>query len=281
MPGGNAVMAESNSFKNTLIVRAVSGAVLVGVMLSVLWLGGWWWQCFAAAVALGSLGEFYRMYSPSSMLACTAGFVCSALILFSPGTFLQNGFGEIFGACCFIAYFSELYRRQIKGVSDSVKNVMPVVTGLSYTAVPWYCMIQLRRLPYVGYGAVLAIFLCTWSCDVMAYLTGSRWGAKKVCPHISPNKSLEGFIGGFAASLLCGTVCALWMGFSPLAFILTGAVCGTVGQLGDLVESLIKRECGVKDSGKIIPGHGGFLDRFDSVLVNGLCVWLIWWVILQ
>ena len=142
-------------------------------------------------------------------------------------------------------------------------------------------MIRFRALPDpVGWATVLSIFLCTWSCDVMAYLVGSRWGTVRVCPHISPHKSLEGFIGGFVASTLFGALCALFFKFSPMAFILVGAACGSAGQLGDLVESLIKRENDVKDSGHIFPGHGGFLDRFDSVLVNTLCAWMIWWAFL-
>ncbi|MGI6076080.1 MAG: phosphatidate cytidylyltransferase [Pyramidobacter sp.] len=272
-------MALSDSFKRTLSVRALSGVVLVAAILLALWAGGLWWRVLASVIALGSLREYYAIHGRFSPLASAAGYGSAIFILLTAGNHLQGGTMAVTGLCCFVAYASEIFRRQIRGESDSVKNVMPIVAGLIYTVIPWHCMIQLRMLPYpVGFGAVLCVFLCTWSCDVMAYLVGSFWGTAKVCPHISPNKSMEGFVGGFAASVLCGALCALCARFSPLAFILTGVACGTAGQLGDLAESLIKREQGVKDSGHIIPGHGGFLDRFDSVLVNAVCAWLIWWV---
>ena len=275
-------MAESNSFKHTLIVRALSGAALVAVMLALLYLGGMWWHCFAAFVALGSLWEFYRMAPGVPRAGMFAGFVTAVIVLFSSERVSQAGLMAIFGLCCFFVYFVELARRQITADSHSITSVGPVMTGLIYTIVPWYCMIRFRSLPDpVGWAAVLSIFLCTWSCDVAAYLVGSRWGTLRICPHISPNKSLEGFIGGFFASVLCGALCAWYFKFSPWAFVLVGAACGNAGQLGDLVESLVKRENGVKDSGHILPGHGGFLDRFDSVLVNTLCAWLIWWVCLM
>ncbi len=271
-------MAESNGFRHTLYVRAASGAGLVAVMLSLLHLGGVWWHAFAAFVALGSLREFYGMTPALPTGNKAIGYAAAAVVLLATERVSQAGLMAIFGLCCFGVYFAELARRQSTGESSSGASVGPVMTGLIYTVVPWYCMIRFRALPDpVGRAAVLSVFLCTWSCDVAAYLVGSRWGTVRVCPHISPNKSLEGFVGGFAASLLCGGLCAWRFGFGTTAFVLVGAACGSAGQLGDLVESLIKRENGVKDSGHILPGHGGFLDRFDSVLVNSLCAWLIWW----
>ena len=274
-------MALSNNFKHTLIVRTISGTALVVVMLTLMYIGGLPWRAFAAFAALGSLYEYYKMAPSVPAAEKTVGFIGAAVVLLTPEHIAQVGLMAIFSICCFAVYFIELARRQHTGTSASAGCVGPVITGLLYTIIPWLCMIRLRDLPApVGWAAVLSIFLCTWSCDVMAYLVGSRWGTARVCPNISPGKSLEGFIGGAVAAVLCGGLCALYFGFSPVAFILVGVVCGSLGQLGDLVESLIKRENGVKDSGRILPGHGGFLDRFDSVLINALCAWVIWWRIL-
>lgn len=279
MQEGNVAMAElKSSFNHTLVVRALSGAALVVVMLTLLYWGGWWWRGFGTCVALGSLWEFYRMSQGLTYTGIFAGLLSGAVALLASEQVSQAGLMVIFGLCCFVVYFAELMRRQLTGESNSAAGVGPIVTGLIYTVVPWYCLIRFRDLPDpVGWAAVLSIFLCTWSCDVAAYLVGSRWGTVRVCPHISPNKSREGFIGGFFASTLCGGLCAWHFGFSLWAFVLVGMACGSFGQIGDLIESMIKRECGVKDSGHILPGHGGFLDRFDSVLVNSLCAWLIWW----
>ncbi len=296
MRKGSGAMAESNkksansktqtknvnlralNFNRTLVIRTASGAGFVIVLLLFLWLGGVWWHAFATFASLGSLWEFYRMYPNIPLAARCAGFAAATFVLFVSELVSQTGLMVIFALACFAAYFAELLRRQMTGESFSILTVGPVVAGLIYTAIPWYCLIRFRELPgLVGFAAVLNIFLCTWMCDVMAYLVGSKLGTAHVCPHISPNKSLEGFIGGFLASVLCGGLCALYFKFSPMAFILVGVACGSFGQLGDLVESLIKRENGVKDSGRILPGHGGFLDRFDSVLINSLCAWVIWW----
>ena len=268
-------------FKSTLVIRAISGAALVVVLLSLLFAGGAWWHVFAAFVALGSLHEFYKIHGNLPAADRVIGAITAFILLFLTELLAQSAMMVILSIACFALYFVELARRQLSGSSRSVSTVGPVVVGLVYTVIPWYCMIRFRNLPDpIGLAGVLSVFLCTWSCDVFAYLVGSRWGTVRVCPHISPNKSLEGFIGGFVASVLCGSLCAFYFSFSSIPFILVGVVCGTLGQLGDLVESLIKRENGVKDSGKLLPGHGGFLDRFDSILINALCSWCIWWIAL-
>ena len=114
-----------------------------------------------------------------------------------------------------------------------------------------------------------------------AYLIGSRWGKNRLCVNISPNKTWEGFAGGFSASLLASVLLALLIDIPPMPFLYVGVICGFAGQLGDLAESVIKRESWVKDSGGLIPGHGGVLDRFDSTLINGLLVYILFGVILR
>ena len=268
-----------NTFKGRLLVRGISGTLLVVILLGLLYAGGMWWHAFSALVALASLLEFYRMHSGVPIADYAIGLVTGAFILFATEVVEQPFMIVILAVCCFAVYFIELARRQLSGSSRSLENVGVIMIGLVYTVIPWYCMIRFRYLPDpIGWAGILSVFLCTWSCDVFAYLFGSKWGTLRVCPHISPNKSLEGFVGGFVASVLCGGLCALYFSFSPLPFILVGVACGSLGQLGDLVESLIKRENGVKDSGNVIPGHGGFLDRFDSILINALCAWCIWWI---
>jgi phosphatidate cytidylyltransferase len=125
----------------------------------------------------------------------------------------------------------------------------------------------------------MTLFLCTWSCDVAAFLTGKRFGANLLCESVSPKKTWEGFGGGVAGSLACSALLALLFRFPPLPMLLLGLLCGVAGQLGDLGESILKREAGVKDSGSLIPGHGGFLDRFDSILINASLAFLIFEVL--
>jgi phosphatidate cytidylyltransferase len=115
--------------------------------------------------------------------------------------------------------------------------------------------------------AILPIIL-TWVVDTGAYGIGRLWGNHPLAPVVSPNKTWEGALGGFAVGIIGGLV-ASFAGFVPaIPAIAVGVLTGTLGQLGDLSESLLKREVGIKDSSSLIPGHGGVLDRFDSLLIN-------------
>lgn len=121
----------------------------------------------------------------------------------------------------------------------------------------------------LGLGWYLLAQIVTWLSDVGAYLVGRSWGRNKLAPAISPGKTIEGAIGGLVAGALGALACA-WAFALPLplpAAVAVGAVLSAVGQAGDLAESLIKRQAGVKDSGTVIPGHGGIFDRIDSLLV--------------
>jgi phosphatidate cytidylyltransferase len=148
------------------------------------------------------------------------------------------------------------------------------LSGLVYIILPWSFLILLRSHPH-GAQYLLTIFFCTWSCDVVAYLVGSTFGESPLCDKVSPAKSWEGFWGGIAASVICVSVLIVLFEMAPFPLVLLGTLCGVAGQLGDLAESVLKREAKVKDAGSLIPGHGGFLDRFDSILINATLTFFI------
>lgn len=150
------------------------------------------------------------------------------------------------------------------------------------------CGLLLRNLDPVSAGAaswrgaslVAYPLAITWTGDTTAYFFGTRWGRRKLLPAVSPKKSVEGAIAGLAGSVIAAVVFNalvfdVWFGFSIGVFpaALGGALIGAVGQVGDLAESVAKREAGVKDSGRIFPGHGGVLDRFDSLLFALPAAW--------
>ena len=152
----------------------------------------------------------------------------------------------------------------------SVPDVGISVAGIAYIGLPFAHLIMLRNLTggmYVtpietfslGAAMVWVMFIGTWASDSFAYFAGRTFGSHKLAPAISPNKTIEGFLGG-----LVGTIAAV----AGL-----GAAIAILGTLGDLVESLMKRHTGIKDSGAIIPGHGGIWDRFDSVLFTAPLVY--------
>ena len=129
-----------------------------------------------------------------------------------------------------------------------------------------YCSITLGFLILLERELVITLFVIVWAGDSAAFYTGRAFGRHSLAPVISPKKTVEGAIGGFAASVLAGIIAAVWfLGESWTSFAWVAAVTAIAGQIGDLAESALKRSAGVKDSSSILPGHGGILDRLDSL----------------
>lgn len=260
---------------NNLLYRTLTGTLLVGVVLGALLVGGLWWHLTGTVIGMLSLWEYYILLRQVRPFPMIIGLVCGLYILLTAHWRQWGVIVSVLVFSTFLVFFIEMWKRERCGTSDGAENAGLVVSGLTYVVIPWSMMIYLRTTPF-GHLATLTLFLCTWSCDVFAYLVGNLWGKHRPFCSVSPKKSLEGFAGGFLASLLCGCLCAFFLRAHPMPFVVIGLVCGFVGQLGDLTESLVKREMGAKDSGSLLPGHGGFLDRFDSILASGAVVALIW-----
>lgn len=155
-------------------------------------------------------------------------------------------------------------RRRSSGV---VVDISTTVFGILYVSWFFSFLIKIRYLAN-GIGLLSTILLITKLGDIGAYLVGSRFGRTPLMPRISPNKSVEGAIGGLVFSILGALVSKVFLNFSYAHLFVLGFCLGILGQLGDLSESLIKRDCEVKDSGNIFPGMGGVLDSIDSLLFN-------------
>lgn len=141
----------------------------------------------------------------------------------------------------------------------------------------WMFLSKLRS--YYGYGMVLYFFLLIWAADVSAYFVGKKWGKDKLAPEISPGKTVQGMYGALASALICGIGLRLYYGISPLEtdgaqvavlmsmdMVMLSVLTVLISIYGDLFFSLVKRKKGVKDSGTLLPGHGGILDRVDSLI---------------
>ncbi len=173
----------------------------------------------------------------------------------------------------------EVFRGEIH---QSLNHMAVTVFGIMYVGWLGSHLMLLRQLPAalgveetVGARLVFLVALLTWSTDTAAYLFGVAFGRHKLIPRVSPNKSVEGAVGGLVGAGVVGWYLSgnLAPFMTPLAGGLLGLAVGTMGQLGDLVESLIKRDAGIKDSAELIPGHGGVLDRFDSLLFTAPVVY--------
>ena len=152
-----------------------------------------------------------------------------------------------------------------------------LLVGLFYLVVPSWLMVTLRADPEQGRQIVFWLLAVVWASDTGGYLVGSAVGGPKLAPAISPNKTWAGLIGAlFGGALASWGAAILWNPAGADALILFGVLLAFVGQAGDLFESLIKRRFGVKDTGRLIPGHGGVLDRGDALLAVALVAGLIY-----
>ena len=258
------------TFSSVFIVVAVIGGITVG---------GTVWNTIVFLIAMMSLWEFYKLLATKHDISPWLIMASGAFILI--GAALNMTLTAILctiSSILFVTLFLEVVRRQVSGESFALQNMGATIAGIAYVVLPWSLMMIIRTRE-LGALFLITLFFCTWSCDVAAYFVGSNLGKNLLCSKVSPKKTWEGFFGGAAASFLCGGVLALFFSFPPLPLLLMGLLCGVAGQLGDLGESVLKREAGVKDTGSIIPGHGGLLDRFDSILVNATLAFAIFEII--
>jgi phosphatidate cytidylyltransferase len=221
---------------------------------------------FVALLVLLALLEFNRMglkdcHRPAQRFSAVAGAAVIPLLYFGQAAWLHVFLALTFLLLALIFLFRP-------GELGSVhRDLGWICLGLLYLPLLLGHLIPLRLLDD-GREWIFLTLVVIMCCDTCAYLVGSRIGKNKLYPLISPNKSIEGAVGGILGAVL-GALLAKVLFFSALGVgfaLLVGLVLGVAGQLGDLFESLLKRACGVKDSGTMIPGHGGILDRLDSLL---------------
>ncbi|MBA2919337.1 phosphatidate cytidylyltransferase [Sphingomonas sp. MAH-20] len=235
-----------------LAVRTVSGIALIALALAALWGGGVWLWLLTSIAAMLMLAEWSDLVQPDprqKRLAMFAG--CVPLAIMSP---LASGvsffsFGLIIGTAFFV----------------TIVTLRPRLGfGIAYVALPALALLFLRGR---ADGLLLALWtLATvWVTDIGAYFAGRSIGGPKLAPTVSPNKTWAGLIGGVASALILGLLLWQFAGLPPqLAF--ASPVLAVIAQIGDLYESWLKRQAGVKDSGTILPGHGGVLDRLDGLV---------------
>lgn len=205
------------------------------------------------------------MALPARNLEAWLAAVCGTLFIFIP--FVADNRFILGGIAVLFMSFALLYLFRINDISDAASEVAYAALGFLYIPFLLLHLVLLRQTPQ-GIQWLFVIMLIVMSNDSAAYYTGSAFGRHKLYPLVSPKKSIEGSMGGLAGGI-GGTLLAKFTFFPQLTLadaLLTAIFIGTLGQTGDLFESLLKRSFGVKDSGTIFPGHGGVLDRLDSII---------------
>lgn len=209
--------------------------------------------------------EFYQMTLPDRKADGLTAAATGAAVLFS---FLASDRLAILAAiAAFVLAFSLHMLFRFKDIRDAARESALLLMGLLYVPVLLGHLILLRNLTF-GTEWILLMMVIVMCGDSAAYYTGSTLGKTRLYPAVSPKKSVEGSIGGLLGSI-GGAIVFKLLVFPQLPYlhcVVAAVLLAILGQLGDLFESLLKRSCGVKDSGTIIPGHGGILDRLDSIL---------------
>lgn len=242
--------------------RLVTGVVLVAVAVAALWVGGLAYGALAAVAILIMFTEWTAMHRLPLLLR-RLGLGLLALV-----TWLVAVMGTPAEALMLLgggAGLLALFARRFQPGSGRA-----MALGLLYCGLPAVALVWLRAQPW-GFYATLFVMAVVWGADIAAYFTGRALGGPKLAPSISPNKTWSGAIGGLVGALLvAGGLCLLWPGYANGAGALRLAglalPLAVLSILGDLYESRLKRRAGVKDSGQILPGHGGVMDRLDGLV---------------
>ncbi len=249
----------------------LGGAILVNAVT--------FFTLMAVVVTLGIL-EFYRLIDATQLKANKALGVATSLLLLAITCLYAIGYSNI-GLFWIIVplisavFVAELYRKH----SAPFQNIAITLFGVLYIAVPFSLLILFgfSEQTFSGYQPTLVIgfFFLLWANDTGAYLTGISIGKHPMFPRISPKKSWEGFVGGlFFTQLVAFIISKYFVALQMIDWIVIAFIICIFGVWGDLIESMLKRSLNIKDSGNILPGHGGILDRFDSVLFSAPIVFV-------
>jgi phosphatidate cytidylyltransferase len=286
-----------------LIQRIITGTIFIIVLVGCIMWNAWSMAGLFLLITILGLNEFYTLSEKAGAQPQKIyGLVCGGLLItiaFMQKAYPVSFLGFLILPLLFLPFFIELYRKK----ENPFANIGWTLLGIFYVALPFAILvlaftpgkilvttnadrgyIPSAWIPAYDYRPLLTIFVLIWISDTMAYVCGRLFGKRKLWERISPKKTWEGFIGGFIFTVVAGGMIGNWILYNKhdysqeLKWICVAAVISVTGMLGDLVESLFKRSIDIKDSGKILPGHGGILDRFDALLLATPFALSVYWI---
>ena len=253
--------------------RTIINVIGIPVITYLLWYGGLPFALFILLVMMIAIYEFYQLtttkdQSPLKIFGYLFTFLLAAYYYMLPTGLYGEPLSYFFSTTIIILFLFEM-RRNIK---NSTKNIAITIFGVLYIPLLLGTIIALRNLDSTHHtNFTICMILSIWMCDSAAYVFGLKWGTKKILPRVSPNKSWVGSIAGLSSTFFIFSIFKE-QGFLPnissIDVFALALITGFFGQAGDFAESLIKRDLGVKDSGKILLGHGGVVARFDSIIFS-------------
>ena len=253
--------------------RLISGIVLVIIALATIISGSWILFFTLLAVSLIGMRELYKVMKVSDEHVTVlelVGYLGAVLYYIA----MKADFGNYGTMAIIISMILILFVYVFGYPKYHAEHVMAAFFGVVYVAVMLSFIYLTRSLPD-GKFLVWLIFLCSWGCDTCAYCVGMLIGKHKMAPVLSPKKSIEGAVGGVAGAALLGVIYAAATQGKMAEYALICAVGALISMVGDLAASAIKRNQNIKDYGKLIPGHGGILDRFDSVIITAPVIYYL------
>lgn len=288
---------------SNLAQRLITGSIFVVVLVGCIWFSPWTLGLLCLAVTILGLLEFYKLSLKAKAEPQSYWGIFIGVVMIVGAFFLKAGGYPILNYAMlplvFLTFFIELFRKK----QNPVSNISWTLGGLIYIALPMMLLVTTfvpanflakPQSPWIseetvelilGYKPqpILVIFILIWVSDSMAYVCGRLFGKHKLWERISPKKTWEGFIGGLIFSGVTGHFLGLlWLSDhdqqTAIMWTIIAVVISITGMLGDLVESLFKRSIDVKDSGTILPGHGGILDRFDALFLAVPFALTVYWL---
>ena len=259
--------------------RLISGIVLVIIALATIISGSWILFFTLLAVSLIGMRELYKVMKVSDEHVTVlelVGYLGAVLYYIA----MKADFGNYGTMAIIISMILILFVYVFGYPKYHAEQVMAAFFGVVYVAVMLSFIYLTRSLPD-GKFLVWLIFLCSWGCDTCAYCVGMLIGKHKMAPVLSPKKSIEGAVGGVVGAALLGVIYAAATQGKMAEYALICAIGALISMVGDLAASAIKRNQGIKDYGKLIPGHGGILDRFDSVIFTAPVIYFLSLVMIE
>lgn len=250
------------------ITRTISGAILLLIMCTTIVLGSEVWLAATVVLSFIAMYEMLRVFNLHKTLIAVAAYICNAGLY----TLLFFGLNEYLLSVMIICFILFMAIYVILWPKYTVSDISKAVFTFIYTGFCMSFLYQTRMLDN-GIFYIWLVFIGAWGSDTCAYLTGILIGKHKLPSTLSPKKTIEGCLGGIVGAGVLGGLYGAWANKEMtgnvnyiIIFAIAGAVASVLSQIGDLCASAVKRNCEIKDYGKLIPGHGGIMDRFDSIV---------------